>query len=148
MNLKLTKTKLNALKKKNVEHCVGGSESRYIQLTVNTGVKLFDNLKTRDYSYKNQKYAYVNGFGPELGQKFTIKLQERKFYCYITQHALPYKEHLQFNYSSEGSFLALLKEHNWSIRDLYPDGERNLGFCGNKIVCIDFGPLTREGIYL
>ena len=148
MNLKLTKTKLAALRRKNIKNCVGGSEARYIQITVNVGVKLFECLKTRNYSHKNQQYAFVNGFGPAVGPRFTITLEGEKFYCYITQHALPFSDNLQFHYGRKQDLMNTLRKHGWSLDDIYPDGDRNLGFCRDKMVCIDFGPLTREGIYL
>lgn len=146
MNLKLTKTKLKALKKKNLDYCLGGSECKYIQITLTCGIKLFDSLFERNYSYKSQKHAFANGFGPQVGTMFKVKINNKTYYCYITEHALPFVSHVLHDYSLQDRLIETMKTHGFKTDD-YDDetGARNLGFCKDKIVCLDFGPLSREG---
>lgn len=146
MNLKISKTKREQIRSININHALGGSESTYIQLTLNTGAKLFSNQIERNYSYEGQKYAYANGFGPNLGDKFMIKLSDKKYYCYVTQHALPAGSH-KLRYTDDNlkdDLINLMHDHGWSTEDYEdPDGDRNLGFIKEKMVCIDFGAMSR-----
>ena len=146
MNLKITKTKRKLLKATDLDHALGGSEATYIQLSRNIGVKLFTEQSIRDYSYGNHAYAYANGFGPNLGQKFYLQHKEGNFYCYVTQHALPAAEHkLRYHGEAKDALLKTMEDHGWSTCD-YEDscGDRNLGFIGDQMVCIDFGPMSQD----
>jgi len=143
MNLKITKTKRSILKTIDPELAPTGSESTYIQISRSVGAKLFDDSIQRDYTYNGQKFAYVNGFGPNVGQRFVIKIKGRKYYSYITEHAGPAT--CDIDYTEKDKLLEVLEKHGWAIQDYKGhEGDRNLGLIKGKLVCVDFGPMSRN----
>ena len=143
MNLRATKTKRSILKTIDPSHAPSGSESTYIQISRTVGAKLFSDQEQRDYTYNGQKFGYVNGFGPNVGQRFTITIMNTKYYSYITEHAGP--ANCDVNYVEKDELLKTMAGHGWTVGDYRSEvGNRNLGVIKGKLVCIDFGPISRD----
>ena len=122
-----------------------GVECTFIKLDKEIGAKVFHRKRSRDIAFKNQKKGFKSRVGPKAIASFTIREKELNIYgryVYLTKIAKKKSVH---NFWDRVEVLAKrLKKIGLSDADLHSD---NVAFIGNRMVCIDFGPLSqpREG---
>lgn len=119
-------------------HCI------FIPLSKKWGVKVYEEIKHRDYSFFLQRRCLKLGLAPELGYRFSFfldgKIQKR--YCYITEivDTLDIDKLDVFrskNKERKHVQEILKKKIKWNFED---DHIENWGIKNDRIIPIDFGP--------
>lgn len=98
------------------------------------GIKIFTSEEDCNYAYQYQKYAAKHKLGPLTGPK--IKVGHR--FGYITQVANTSKK------TNEKEIAELSKAMRKINLDFPDDHKNNVGWIGNRLVCIDFDKYSVE----
>lgn len=125
-----------------------GSECYFVPINRQIGAKLYNSVEDRDYALIAQKRAYGFGLAPKPGTKFKIVVKFETYYGYTTQIA----KIVNSDYLNEDELEDCLQQSYELGRQLFECGisidddadlhYNNIGFIKDKMVAIDFGPLS------
>jgi hypothetical protein len=132
----------------------------FVPLNNRKGIKLYRDKEIRDFSYKGQNKAFKLGLGPKTYGKFKLEFPEvmfvysehhgepgcdfKTYYGYITQLAKePSGKFDKRTYTAAQKLTDKLVANGFADWDV--GYTSNVGWVGNKLVCIDFDPITMSG---
>ena len=124
-----------------------GCSCVYFPISKLIGVKIYQSKRERDSTHSKQLYASKFGLAPLVGDQFSFNcinvhhdMQQhvtyKTVYGYLTQNVQVPKrlcEKLQYKLQEELEQIGLIND------DLYYG---NVGWIGNRLVCIDFDPCS------
>lgn len=112
------------------------------------GIKCYTSKDDRDICYARQKLAAKHGLAPKVGGKMYSVVNGQRIYCFITQVVTTTREYMQIH-----------RNYDWYEDEQYSqlrtdlekkcklDGcdmhSGNIGFIGDKMVCIDFSHMSK-----
>jgi len=98
-------------------------------------IKVFRTERNRNGAMRRQKQACKAGFGPKVFGSINISARR---WSYVSEYAKPYP-HRALSSNAAKSLSRKMKALGWIDWDLNP---RNCGKIGNRVVLLDFGPMS------
>ena len=146
--MKSSPKNLSSLRKilslKNISRHPSGQCCTFVQLTKKVGVKMFKYKYERTFSLRKQRVANRLGFGPAVGDSFEIRMDGVNYACYFTEVAITQDMEEIWDRPSYDKDIRVLNDfmekYKFDVGDLYSEG--NVGYLGNKLVCVDFDPVS------
>ena len=140
-----------------------GSECVFIPITAQVAVKLFATKKERDHAFLAQRHFSKQKIAPKVGKCFRLDFIQHQAvttrpcgddvtsfrHGYTTQIAKPYpfpknaRKMYFIEYLSKKDRKSL-EDAGIPMDDLHGD---NIGQIGNRVVALDFGPISCPGKY-
>lgn len=159
---------LKEITSERINNSPGGIQSKYIKLSDKWGAKITTDEGARDAAYHAQKSCFDldNSIAPEVGETFEIKVGDKMWYGYITEHLMEFYPNFKWTCSVGGNridwnnnpkptqceysrhfllvpyrdqLMETKKQYSEAGFYFLDDHAGNLGFKGDKVVCIDFG---------